>query len=281
MKHLIRDSIVWLVSIVGITAIYRSKLRAQGPLVRVLCFHDVADGHWFEKVIQKFTTRYHVLTPAEFYAKKFHTEKINLLLTFDDGYQSWVDVCAPVLKKYNCKGLFFVCSGLLDGAGDIARTEQFMRAQLRITPKAALSWEGTRVLLAAGHTIGGHTVTHRNLMDASSEEMQREIIEDKKKTESMLGVTLQHFAYPFGTEMHYTARTRSVVYDAGYQHTYSAMTGFYTSELLDIPRTLLEKNQSRTSIVRWIEGGYDMFRMIQGKGSIHAAHVPTQNKGVV
>lgn len=238
-------------------------MRRTGPLVRVLCFHDVDDAVWFESVISTLVENYEVITPQQFQANDFDPEKIHILLSFDDGYQSWVDTCLPVLERYNCKGLFFINSGLLDSAPDEVKVATYMQKRLLITPKIALSWEGARSLLIQGHTIGGHTVNHPSLGKVELSAAQTEILQDKNKIEKELGIILTDFAYPFGTKKDFSADTqRAVRFSAGYTSQYSALTGFVrtTNAKKIIPRTLVEKNFPPHKLHQWIMGGYDIFR---------------------
>ena len=103
MKKLFRDYLIFLFSIIGIVFLYTTYMRIKGPLVRIIAFHYVSNITWFEKVIVMLVSQYNVITPQQFIAREFDAKKINVLITFDDGYQSWIDVCVPVLKKYNLK----------------------------------------------------------------------------------------------------------------------------------------------------------------------------------
>jgi len=258
MMHKLRDLIIWLISISGVSYLYRKYHQKQGSLVRVLCFHDVSDGVWFEEVIKMISENYHLLTPEQFKAKQFSVEKINILLTFDDGYQSWIDNCLPVLNKCHAKGIFFINSGLLDIAEDANKVEGYMRERLLITPKKPLTWEGAKQLVDSGHTIGGHTVSHPNLSKLSAAEAQREINEDKHCLESQLNIILQDFAYPFGTKKHISTDLSKYVKTV-YSYQYSAMTDFVKWEDGLIPRTLIEKSQPIGQIKGWIKGSYDLW----------------------
>jgi peptidoglycan/xylan/chitin deacetylase (PgdA/CDA1 family) len=263
MKHTIRDLIIFCIDILGISFLYRLYCKTKGPLVRVVCFHDVADQAWFESVIHLFVTEYHVITPQEFHAKEFHEQKVNILLTFDDGYQSWIDHCLPVLEKYQLKGLFFINSGLLDIADDEVKVAEYMSQQLLITPKKALTWAGAQTLVNAGHTIGGHTVTHPNMALLSADDAAAEITQDKERIEHMLKIAPCDFAYPFGTKVYFSVKTIFLVKRAGYTMQYSAISCFGNDEY--VPRTLVENQQSLSSVRSWIEGGYDVFTMINKK----------------
>lgn len=262
LKHIIRDTIIFLVSITGISFVHRAYIHRRGPLVRVLCFHDVPDYDWFESVVSLLHKKYNLVTPEQFHRKDFHPKKINLLLTFDDGYQSWIDVALPVLQTHQAKGLFFISSGLLDVAYDTQRSETYMNKNLLITPKKPLSWEGAQTLVREGHTIGGHTVSHPNLARLSEAEVNQELKQNKQQLENKLNISLSDFAYTFGQKEHFNQSVSNLAQKIGYTHLYSAVSGFVITTEGDIPRTLIEKKQNLWSLQQWIKGGYDVFKSI-------------------
>ena len=263
LKHRVRDFLIALFSILGIVFMYRMYIKRTGPLVRIVVFHDVADSVWFEKILAVISKKYNLITPEQFHAQEFDLQKINVLLTFDDGYQSWIDVCLPLLQKYTAKGIFFINSGLLDIRSDRQKVSDFMQKQLLISPKNPLDWEGARQLITEGHTLGGHTVTHPNLAVLHTDEASLEIIEDKQRIESMLDIEITDFAYPFGRRNNYTKETFDEVSKAGYTFVYTADTGFVKiDQHQHINRVCLEKNQSMKSVHHWIEGGYDVLQQV-------------------
>lgn len=258
MKQLVRDGLIWCVWAMGVVSLYARWKQRHGPLVRVLCFHDVTDQEWFASVLTVLTQRYHVITPAQFAAKEFDPDIINILLTFDDGYASWIEVVQPVLESHGCKGLFFVSSGLLDAeaAGQEAANE-FVKAQLKLTTtRRLLSWDAVRTLAAAGHTIGGHTVTHRSLGQLDTEEVRREVIEDKRNIEEGIDQEITHFAFPFGRAEDVSDESIAIATEM-YDFCYSANSGFVSKQQL-LPRTLVDQNLSPKQIMIWSAGGYDM-----------------------
>jgi len=263
MKHKLRDIMVQLIDTSGISFLYRWYVRKKGPLVRVIAFHDVADAMWFEEVVTMLTTHYNVITPAQFERSEFDHQKINVLLTFDDGYQSWIDNCLPILETYKLKGLFFINSGLLDIAEN-ADTADFIQKRLYISPKEPLTWTGTQELIVKGHSLGGHTVTHPHVALLEEMEIRTEVVDDKQRIESMLGITLSHFAYPFGRKQDFSAKTIELVKEAGYTYQYSAITGFAGIQKQGIlPRTLVEKDQQIRLLRRWIDGAYDVVELLK------------------
>ncbi len=178
MKHLLRDIVINLFTYTGATAIYRRRWKKYGPLVRVVSFHDVADREWFAKVLDLFLETTNVVTPNQFLKQDFKNDQLNLLITFDDGYQTWVDNCLPELKKRGIQALFFINSGLLDVAEDEEKAADFYQSKVLISPKDPLTWEGVRQLKAAGHTIGSHTVNHVRMSQISLEQATEEVVSD-------------------------------------------------------------------------------------------------------
>ena len=263
-KHFIRDIMIRLIMVSGLARIYRRRKQQRGPLVRVLCLHDVRNRKWFETLLATLTAEYNVITPEQFHCRSFVADRINILLTFDDGYESWVRVCLPVMERFGVKGVFFVTSGLLDAAEEgTEAVAHFVRDRLCLTkPRRALTWEGTWQLLAAGHTIGGHTRTHARLSQLTSEAQQVEIKTDKDQLESKLNTTIIDFAYPFGRIPDFDEAALNNATAAGYTHIYSAETGFTNFSNNNFNRTLVQKRQSPQAIKSWIEGGYDMVRAL-------------------
>jgi len=200
-----------------------------------------------------------VLSPSEFRDGVRDETKLNVLVTFDDGYASWVTHALPVLSLHGIHGLFFVNSGMLDLGKGQGGTDAFMREKLMIRPRAPLTWEGARTLLERGHTIGGHARMHENLSRLQGEALTKEIQEDKERIESTLSVMLADFAYPFGTREHYTKETRSAVERAGYTHGYTAVSRFVApGETYSVSRMCIEDDATPRSLYVWLFGAYDL-----------------------
>ncbi len=264
LAHCIRNFFIASVSLLGITWMYRRYTRSTGPLVRVIVFHDVCDSEWFRKSITLITSRYHVLTPDDFLHGIFDEKRINVLITFDDGYASWVTTCLPIFNEKNIRALFFINSGLIDVYGNTEMQEQYMRDNLLLTPRKSLSWDGVRALHNAGHMIGGHTSTHARLATCEINTQEREIVDDKKRIETMIGSTLSTFAYPFGQRNDYTDSTESLVRKADYVRAFTTEGTFVSSgDPYRTARLCIEDDLSVLSLAWWIEGGYDIYRKLK------------------
>jgi peptidoglycan/xylan/chitin deacetylase (PgdA/CDA1 family) len=100
-------------------------------------------------------------------------------LSFDDGHATWRDVVAPILADLGVPATFFVTTGLIGQPGN-------------------LTWSDVRDLIAAGHNVGSHTITHPRLADCDHGTARREIAESKRELEEELGAEVRDFAAPYG-----------------------------------------------------------------------------------
>lgn len=263
VKTTLRDLSIALCAAGGLSTLYRARARREGPLLRVLVFHDVQDPKGFLDTLVFIKRHYHVVTPEECFGNKLDASRINVLITFDDGYASWTDVCLPILSSLNIKGLFFVCSGLLDAHDDEAARARYVKERLFVpSPPATLSWEGLRALHHAGHTVGGHTATHPRLSGLQRHEQRAEIADDKERIETVLQTPITAFAYPFGE---FTSHAEQVVHELGYAHAFSTEERFATpARRARIPRLCVEDAMSSVALRRWVEGGHDVYTGIKG-----------------
>lgn len=263
IKSLVRNLFIWSFYLLGIIFIYRNFIIKDKPLVRVLCFHDVSDEKWFRDVISKLSRKYNILSPDDFFEKRWSQKKINVLLTFDDGYGSWSKVVVPVLSEFRVKGLFFTCSGLLEVAENEAALRDFMANRLLVSAKEPLTWEGLSQILRAGNSIGGHTINHLNLAKLDTGDCEIEVGDDKAVLANMLKVEINDFAYPFGNKDHFTNEVREVVLKKGYKRIYTAVSGFFRGDFEAVPRTLVDNSLSPKMVELWVEGGYDIFSYLK------------------
>ncbi len=255
MKHTFRNIFIYCISFLGIVFLYRLWVGYRGPLVRVVAFHDVENAEWFESVIKLLVTTTRVISPTQFHVRDFKNGVNNVLLTFDDGYESWTRICLPILEKYDVRAIFFLNTGPLDGV----LHDAYVKDTLQLSPKTLLTWDGARTLVDAGHTIGGHTTNHPHLTALKQEEIEGEVRKDKERLSEVLQLPIVDFAYPFGTVRDYSKGTEELIRKEGYTFVYTAESSFVGELSKHIPRTLFEKNQSLASITLWLKGGYDVF----------------------
>lgn len=113
-----------------------------------------------------------------------------VMLTFDDGYANqWTAVLA--MNARDMKGVFFIM-----GQGN-----QLSDAQIR-------------QMIAWGHEIESHTMTHPFLTHLSDSQLRYQLVESKSLLEQRYGIQINFLAYPSGD---YNERVAEAVQAAGYR----------------------------------------------------------------
>lgn len=134
----------------------------------------------------------------------------NIVVSFDDGYTSCFEEGLRVLESFGCKAIQFLVSGRIGKTNDWDKTGESLMDKSQI-----------REWLAAGHSIGSHTVTHLDLTRLTISQAREEIGASRKSLEDTFGVGVVDFSYPHGI---YNELTIELVQEAGYSA--AVTTGF-------------------------------------------------------
>ena len=182
-------------------------------------------------------------------------DKINVIISFDDGYKSWYQAARDVLLQYSVKPLLFVNSGFVGLKADAA--EKYCINHLKTWPKISLSWQELKELTEQGAMIGGHSWGHIDLSDerVPTDKMRREIVVDKKIIEEKLKKECKYFAYPFGR---YNASSVQICKNAGYKTAFTCCSGYLedSSSSLEMNRTNVGMRTPIT-VCAYVEGWGD------------------------
>lgn len=114
-----------------------------------------------------------------------------LTLSYDDGKHADRKL-VPILNKYGIKGTFNLNYGLFH-----------QPERIEVEEVAALY---------AGHEVATHTMTHPTIARCPATQIYREIIEDKKGLESLVGHPVRGHAYPNGS---YSEEVKAIFKSAG------------------------------------------------------------------
>jgi len=125
-----------------------------------------------------------------------------VVISFDDGYVSCFREAMPVLDEMRCRAIQYL------PVARLGKTNDWDPRQEPIMDKSQV-----REWLAAGHTIGSHSLTHPNLTRLDSQQAQKEIAESKIWLEDTFAIPIRHFAYPYGA---WNERIAQLVGEAGY-----------------------------------------------------------------
>ncbi len=140
---------------------------------------------------------FETLTPRDLVQKGFihrlQPGKRFLMITADDGYKDNLTRMLPLLEKYDMCATVFIVSDETHNRWD---TDHPTNPDTKV---ALLTADEIRALDRSGRVeIGGHTLSHAKLDELSPEAQRREIVENKKQLEEILGHPVVSFAYPFG-----------------------------------------------------------------------------------
>ena len=111
---------------------------------------------------------------------------------FDDGFGSQAQV-GPMLSERGLNATFFVNTAQIGVGG-------------------YMSWAQLDGLAAGGNEIGGHTLDHVNLTTVPTEEVTREVCDDRAALQAH-GFAAENFAYPYGKA---NATVAEIVKNCGY-----------------------------------------------------------------
>ena len=118
----------------------------------------------------------------------------SIVLTFDDGSASDLDIAAPELLRRGFRATFFVTTGFLGRPGYLTASQ-------------------VRELCDLGFEIGSHGVTHRYLTDLSLAEARSELVDSRSTLQDITGRSIQRVSAPGGR---WDRRVARLARDAGF-----------------------------------------------------------------
>ena len=140
-----------------------------------------------------------------------------ILITIDDGYQSFFDNAWPILKKDKIPFILFVSTR-------------------EVGKKGYMTWENIREIEKYDFVeIGNHSHTHDYLIDFENQEIKKDLVTSIKIFEEKLGKNSIFFSYPFGE---YSNNLKKIVIDLGFKYAFGQHSGVtdYTKNLFEMPR---------------------------------------------
>lgn len=136
-----------------------------------------------------------------------------LAISFDDGFKNCLRA-ARIMAEFGISACFFLVGSMI-GETEHRIIKEFCRQRLGCPPIEFLGWEDLAALVEQGHEIGGHTLNHCNLVEASGSQLQEEIAGSFELLQRRLG-SVRHFAWPYGRFFHFSASAAKVAFDTGF-----------------------------------------------------------------
>lgn len=151
-----------------------------------------------------------------------------VVISFDDGYESVFRLARPILRPYGFRTTQFIISSFVGRQGHM---DEAM----------------IRQLVAEGHEIGSHTVSHPNLPGLSRAARAAELTRSRAELSAKFGVTVDFLCYPAGR---YDQTTVEVAREAGYLGAVTTRYGLAgKSEPLALKRIRVNRNDGVAGFV--------------------------------
>lgn len=262
-KRRVRDVLVHALAPLAERA-YRERPRA-----RVLSFHDVPERlqDEFARKLEWLAGTCRVVPLASIHARTdLDSSRLNVALTFDDGFREHATFVAPLLERLGLPATFFVPSGSLGLSGEAAAA--FARGNLRRRGAFSFMDEADLASLSAEplFEVGGHTVNHVDVAAVADPALlEQEIRDDKTALELLAGRELRWFAFPFGGPTHVAAPALSAIQDAGYLAAFTIVPAYWSAARNPylVGRDCLELDAGEGLWWSWLRGGYDLVSRIK------------------
>lgn len=157
-----------------------------------------------------------------------------VVLTFDDGYCSHLELVAPLLLRHRFTGIFFVAPQLVGQPG-------------------YLTWDQLRRLVFLGMEIGSHGLSHAPLTRLSAQALARELAESKGLLEAQLGIAVRAIAAPGGF---WSQTVVNAVKRAGYESAWVSTIGTNGTQThpLSLRRIVVRQPVSVDRVIAMVEG---------------------------
>jgi peptidoglycan/xylan/chitin deacetylase (PgdA/CDA1 family) len=214
-------------SLIRVAAPFADLAYRERPRIRVIAFHDVPDGRAFTAKLRRLARDHRVVTLDDALNRTgLDEQRLNVALTFDDGFEEHLTVAIPVLRELGLPATFFIPSGSLDLTQEEA--DRFGREGLRRSRSVRFLRSEDVAEMAKDFEIGGHTTHHVDVGLLGPSKVEPEVVNDKAALERLTGTPLRFFAFPFGSPANVSEQAVQAIADAGYMAAFTIVPGFWS-----------------------------------------------------
>ena len=123
-------------------------------------------------------------------------------ITFDDGHLSNFEHALPLLAHHGLRAKFFLTAGWIGSR------------------PGYMDWNQVRQLHHAGHRIGAHGMTHTLLTRCDGQQLERELVDSRRRIEDELGSPVTTMSLPGGR---HNRRVIAACREAGYKEVFTSI----------------------------------------------------------
>jgi peptidoglycan/xylan/chitin deacetylase (PgdA/CDA1 family) len=119
-------------------------------------------------------------------------------------------------------------------------------------------------------TLGGHTLTHPNMAQLTTEGLEHEVSESRRILREWTNQSIDWFAYPFGGPEHWNVTAKQVVRDAGFDGavtTYRAYAG-QARDRFEVPRLTMPNTSAVWKARAWVRATNTCRRLFRVKQAL-------------
>lgn len=221
----------------------RLMRRIHRGRVKVLLYHNVTPGgrHFanslspddFDRHLRWLKRHANIVAmDRQGHLHGLSSDRVNVLLTFDDGFVNNAEHVLPILERHGVSAVFFLIASLLPG-GDrpwFAAAQQAKDGAA--DPYRTLNAEQARRLLAAGITIGSHGFAHDDYRTFATDGAREDGAWARSLLEETLAVPVRCFAFPWG--FHRTGQVEEL--SGVYPRIFTTRPGFADADAAVLPR---------------------------------------------
>lgn len=169
-----------------------------------------------------------------------------VVITFDDGYASYMDYGFPLLREYGFHSTINVIGSLagtylLDGGN-----------------RPLMAWDEYRHLLKSGlveigcHTHALHSFARKGVLGISGETLRQDLRTFREVLRKETGRSTDILAWPYGL---YDAKRTSIAREEGFRHILTSRNASFrgSGDIAEIPRRNINERHDIASFRTWVE----------------------------
>lgn len=180
-----------------------------------------------------------------------------IVITFDDGYQDFLNNALPVLQDFKAPATVFIVTEML---GEKAKWNE------TATNTQLMTDDEIRYIKAQGISLGSHTCNHARLTTLNNDDMLCQIRDSRERLAS-LGETFYALSYPWGQ---YSTEIANAVKYSGYACALAVgeKTRITKNDIYHLPRVTIKQDAEinyfgillkRRSLVKELRRRYGLF----------------------
>jgi peptidoglycan/xylan/chitin deacetylase (PgdA/CDA1 family) len=224
----------------GVNALFRRLHRGK---IKVLLYHNVIEGpsgfsnamtpQEFETQLRYLNRHYNIIGIDQGGQwRGYRSDKVNVLISFDDGFINNLEVALPILRRHAVPAVFFLVADCVATGAPPRFADRYLKSGGDPASLVTIDKEGAAALIEAGMTVGSHSLRHDDFSKMSDDEALADATSARARLEELCRVPVGNFAFPWGL---HRREQKGVLADT-YRRIFLTEHGFCSPEDQFIPR---------------------------------------------